>query len=345
MSCNFGGSAVEVGTSFRRGGPGFGGSGVSNLLFGVLSIPGTYYFACEKSSHCSNGQKITVTVTPAPPSSPPQLSPPPSPPLPEAPPPLAPPISPPPRSPLALPPCFASDAIVLLSNGTPMRLDELVAGDRIRALSAAGDTVTADSVSRFSLADPNAFGPLIVVRTASATLRLTPTHRVPVGQTCCSNELKRARDLQVGMHVWVVPHSSAATFGRTTVLDPRSEAVVHLSKAMGRGLHNPIMMHGSYPIVDGVVTAFERPSVMRVTALVVPLVEAACEMTATCGAISVLLEYVDGLEGPRHHVRGSRTTRERHANGGLVLLTTLTGGASLVVVAIASRVWWTRTSR
>ena len=224
-------------------------------------------------------------------------------------------------------------------NGTKVRLDELIAGDRIRVVPAAGDSVTSDLVSRFSLADRYAVGRLIVVRTASATLRLTPTHRVPVGPSCCTDVLKQARELEVGMRVWVVPPPSKSA----AVQQPRSEIVEHLSEAMGRGLHNPMMMHGSYPIVDGVVTAFERPRTMRLAGLVVPLVEAACEATATCEALGKLLEFVDGLEGPRRHVKGSSEDAEvPSSHNGLMLLSF---GVSIAATAVVSRGWWAQASR
>merc|ERR1719460_1900049 len=73
-SCDFSGG-VELGSTTRGG----GSESTPNLYEAVVSAAGTYYLACQVGSHCSQGQKITVTVAAAswPASRPPPAAPPP----------------------------------------------------------------------------------------------------------------------------------------------------------------------------------------------------------------------------------------------------------------------------
>ena len=96
--CDFSGARVMASTTY-------GGatneqdiaSGLSNLYEATVARVGTLRFACEVGTHCLNGQKVVVHVTPAsPPSSPPIPALPPFPPdkapLPPPPAPPAPPV-------------------------------------------------------------------------------------------------------------------------------------------------------------------------------------------------------------------------------------------------------------
>ena len=68
--CQFGdGQATEVASAVLGGGSG----NYSNLYETVVTAPGNIYFACQVSNHCTQGQKIKVTVvaSPSPPALPP----------------------------------------------------------------------------------------------------------------------------------------------------------------------------------------------------------------------------------------------------------------------------------
>ena len=68
--CQFGdGQATEVASAVLGGGSG----NYSNLYETAVTAPGNIYFACQVSNHCTQGQKIKVTVvaSPSPPALPP----------------------------------------------------------------------------------------------------------------------------------------------------------------------------------------------------------------------------------------------------------------------------------
>ena len=71
--------------------------------------------------------------------------------------------------------------------------------------------------------------------------------RRPVGDTCCAT-LKRAQDIQPGETLWVLV-AGAATATATSVTRVRTTAAA--------GLYSPVLQGGGFPIVDGVVTAFD----------------------------------------------------------------------------------------
>ena len=48
------------------------------------------------------------------------------------------------------------------------------------------------------------------------------------------------------------------------------------------GLHNPHLLHGGFPIVDGLVTSFNTAAIVRFDALVVPWIGWGCRATHTC---------------------------------------------------------------
>ena len=123
---------------------------------------------------------------------------------------------------------------------------------------------------------------------ANHTLTLTPGHHVPVGPACCST-LKLAKDVNVGDTVWKVVKGLFPKAIQTTVTAKTA------TKATG--LHSPVLTHGGFPIVDGVVTAFD--SIEKVTLAkhgLAPLL-AACKVTGTCDKFKEMflheaLEYV-----------------------------------------------------
>ena len=164
--------------------------------------------------------------------------------------------------------------MVTMTDGTRARLDALKEGDRIVAATAEG-ALTTDTVSFFSIAQPDANAASYVTLTAAnATLTVTPAHHLPVGGACCST-LKKANDVHVGDTVWSAHQGGALV--ATTVL---STSVTKAS-----GLHSPVLTHGGFPVVDGLVTSFD--SIEKVTLAkygLEPLLTA-CKATGSCEAV------------------------------------------------------------
>jgi hypothetical protein len=162
-------------------------------------------------------------------------------------------------------PCFPSEALVTMADGSPRRLGALLAGDAIVAARADG-TLTKDTVSSLSLADSDAQGTTFIVLTTASgcNLTLTPTHHVPVGAACCT-VLKQAKDIVVGETVFeAVPMSGVV----------RATKVTKIGTAIKPGLHSPVLLHGTMPIVDGVATSFDALYKVRLAAYGLPLLEA-----------------------------------------------------------------------
>ena len=168
-------------------------------------------------------------------------------------------------------PCFPSEALVTMADGTPRRLDALRAGDAIVAARADG-TLTTDTVSTLSLADADVQGTTFVVLTTASgrNLTLTPTHHVPVGAACCA-DLKQAKDVAIGETIYEAVSVSAAV---------RSTQIKKIGTATKPGLHSPVLSHGTMPIVNGVVTSFDELHNVRLASYGLPLLEAA-GLTAT----------------------------------------------------------------
>ena len=165
-------------------------------------------------------------------------------------------------------PCFPSEALITMADGTPRRLDALRAGDSIVAARADG-TLTTDTVSTLSLADADVQGTTFVVLTTASgrNLTLTPTHHVPVGAACCA-DLKQAKDVAVGETVYEAG------------LTVRATQVEKIGTATKPGLHSPVLSHGTMPIVNGVATSFDALHNVRLATYGLPLLEAT-GLTAT----------------------------------------------------------------
>ena len=179
------------------------------------------------------------------------------------------PLSPPPPpgvSPSSGVDCFPSEALVTMADGSPRRLGALLAGDAIVAARSDG-TLTKDTVSRLSLADSDAQGTTFIVLTTASdrNLTLTPMHHVPVGVACCA-DLKQAKDIVVGETVFEAVSASDAV---------RATKVTKIGNAIKPGLHSPVLLHGTMPIVDGVATSFDALHKVRLAAYGLPLLEAA----------------------------------------------------------------------
>ena len=161
-------------------------------------------------------------------------------------------------------PCFPSEALIPMADGTPRRLDALRAGDSIVAARADG-TLTTDTVSTLSLADADVQGTAFVVLTTASgrNLTLTPTHHVPVGAACCAT-LKQAKDVAVGETVYEAVSASAAV---------RATQVKKIGTATKPGLHSPVLSHGTMPIVNGVATSFDALHRVRLAAYGLPCMQ------------------------------------------------------------------------
>ena len=185
-------------------------------------------------------------------------------------------------------PCFPSSAMVQRADGSAARMDELSIGDEIVAATADG-LLTTDAVTLLSIAEPEAHASFLTLTTeGGAALNLTAEHHLPIGPTCCS-VLKRAKDVEVGETVWAV-----ATAGERTATSPTAVAaggravpmrVAKVHKNFGRGLHSPVLRRGSFPVVGGLVTSFDRIEAVSLAALALPLALKACELTGTCALL------------------------------------------------------------
>lgn len=205
--------------------------------------------------------------------------------------------SPPPASPASSDPCFPPWVMVTRADGKLARVDSLKVGDEIVATDANGD-LTTDTLSLLSVAKPEAAATSwITIATASnATLTLTPTHHLPVGPTCCS-DLKLAKDVAVGETVWVVgkdaKHALASTVTSAVTSTDASTVTSTDASTVAKaaiGLFSPVLTNGGFPVVDGVVTAFDSiDKVMLAKYGLKPLL-AACSATGTCETFKAMFD-------------------------------------------------------
>ena len=147
-------------------------------------------------------------------------------------------------------PCFPSSATVTKADGLIARLDALKEGDKILATDEHGK-LTTDTVSLLSIAKPEAQASFVALTTAAnTTLTLTAGHHVPVGASCCST-LKLAKDVKVGDTVWAVVRGGFP-FKKTV-----ATTVTSIATTEGKGLHSPVLTQGGFPVVNGIITAFD----------------------------------------------------------------------------------------
>jgi hypothetical protein len=170
----------------------------------------------------------------------------------------------------AAPSCFPSSALATQSDGSTIRLDALKEGDLILAAAIDG-TLTTDTVSLLSLADREAKADFLSLITAdNRTLTLTSTHHLPVGATCCSN-LRKAKDVTVGETVWVANDKSTSP-----------SRVIQVTSRADIGLHSPVLTKGSFPIINGFVTSFDRIEVATLASWGLPTLLSSCKVTGMC---------------------------------------------------------------
>ena len=162
--------------------------------------------------------------------------------------------------------------MVTKADGTRATVAALKEGDAIVATTDNG-TITTDTVSFLSIAKPKVQAPFVVLQTAAGpALTLTMAHHVPVGSECCSN-LKLAKDITIGETVWTATVKGQGATA-TTVTDK--------TYTSGSGLHSPVLTHGSFPVVDGMVTAFDSIDKVTLAKHGLAALVAACKATDTC---------------------------------------------------------------
>jgi hypothetical protein len=188
-------------------------------------------------------------------------------------------------------PCFPSAGMVTRADGTPARLDAIHEGDAILAVTADG-VITTDTVSLLSIAKPGQVGTFVTLKTTAdgrspRRLQLTAEHHLPVGPECCST-LKQAKDVRPGDTVWIAveKHHAAADASdaplSSAVVSTRVTSVTKGVAGMGAGLHSPVLTKGTFPIVDGVVTAFDSIGPVKIASWSLGALERACKATRTC---------------------------------------------------------------
>ena len=126
------------------------------------------------------------------------------------------------------------------------------------------------------------------------TLSATAEHYLLTGATCCS-ELKTAGSVRIGDKLWA-RGADAAVPATVTALSTKRDV----------GKHSPVLTHGTYPIVDGVVTSFDHAAGVQIMASLAPWMEPA--LAAVCGSPCLSLarrlffqpsvRYIDGYKSP-----------------------------------------------
>ena len=109
---------------------------------------------------------------------------------------------------------------------------------------------------------------------------LTATHHLPVGP---SKTVKQAADVKLGETVWIAEKAAA--------LAP--QAVTKVDVVIGNGLHNPLLVHGGFPVVDGVATSFNTQTIVTFDSYAVPIVETLCAATGTCDSVRKAVASVE----------------------------------------------------
>lgn len=201
--------------------------------------------------------------------------------------------------------CFPPSATVMRSDGTSLPIDTLKEGDTIFATTPDG-ALTVDTVSLFSLVDRTTEATFLSLTTdANQTLVLTPEHHLPVGDTCCRT-LKKAKHTSVGDTVWTVSNGAVV-----------SQTIARVELTIEKGLHNPLLTRGGFPVVNGIVTSFNTLDVVVLDSYAVPFLVPLCKATGTCSLLRRLVataecafktlsgagicktfKYIDGLELP-----------------------------------------------
>ena len=205
-------------------------------------------------------------------------------------------------------PCFPSQATVTLESGRTVPVTSLSTGDRILAARNDG-TLYHDTVSRFSLAQSNVSAAFVSLQTDGGLghkeLSLTKTHHLPVGQ---SMTIKPASEVEIGETVWVVADLS---------LPLAPQKVTSINIIVADGLHNPLLVHGGMPIVDGVATSFNVQPIVTFDSYAVPIVEALCVATDTCDFMRKVIVAIECAA--KHTVHINPTCKTFHYIDGIIM--------------------------
>lgn len=206
---------------------------------------------------------------------------------------------------------------------------DLVPGDAIVSARKDG-SLAIDTVSRFSLATHDSFGPFLEVSTADQAavptkpLRLTRDHHLPAGETCCSNVIQ-AKELVVGETIWRSSEAGELVAATVTGLKYVHDA----------GHINPLLVNGGFPVVDGVVTTFNTNAIVAFDSVAVPIVEAFCEATGTWDATRRVIAAVECAA--KHAFTAKPTCKTYHYIDGLIVSspTAADAAAGLAPFAVA----------
>ena len=224
-------------------------------------------------------------------------------------------------------PCFPSSATVTLESGHAARMAELRAGDKILAARADG-TLYHDTVSRFSLAKSDVTAAFVSLTLGNnKQVSLTATHHLPVGP---SKTLKQAADVKQGETVWIAEKAA---------LTPQT--VTKIDLVIGEGLHNPLLVNGGFPVVDGVATSFNTQTIVTFDSYAVPIVETLCAATGTCDSVRKAVASVECTA--KHLVHANPVCKEfKYIDGATAGGEPLVLGAAVLAATLATLAWSVR---
>lgn len=178
--------------------------------------------------------------------------------------------------------CFPSFATVELVDGTTVTIDTLKEGDRILATTTDGSLVF-DSVSLFSIADPWRNATFISFGIGpNLTLDVSAEHHLPVGDTCCS-KFTKAKDIIVGDTLW------SATVTKIFQVRILSK---HISASTG--IHSPVLSHGALPVINNIVTSFDRIEIVNLASYGMNSLLKLCKAIGPGHYCATLLSFFSG---------------------------------------------------
>ena len=99
--------------------------------------------------------------------------------------------------------------------------------------------------------------------TCSATGEDAPCFPSSATVVLASGAKRSLNTLQLGDTMWIVSTTGAAI----------PAAVTKIAQVSKMGLHSPVMTHGSFPLVDGVVTAFDSIHMVTAAGYFLPMLE------------------------------------------------------------------------
>lgn len=167
--------------------------------------------------------------------------------------------------------CFPPYALVEMAPGSTATIDSLRIGDNILAAHQADGALFYDEVTSLSIADHNTTAKFLTLTTDDGfSLTMTPTHHVPVGDSCCATVVM-AKDVVVGDTLYVV--DSGVVAARTVTASG--------AETYATGLFNPLLKHGGLPVVNGVVTSFNDERTVAFESFYLPYITELCESTGT----------------------------------------------------------------